>query len=203
MPKVICKYKNYDEFYKNRTSIWAEIRRRMDIHAADTASFDKLIFQGKAAIRLTYDNHVEDAPEMKKARSNIAALEKEKSRTYRFVQGLKSLEDEISAKHKMLRVLESQLQQKEIDPKTDPNYRDTAKELKKLIKAQPAVKKKIQEYDKALKALEQAEANYDPLKKQVEKTIPMSVQTDGKNMMLYIGGRAEASVRLRATLAQK
>jgi len=203
MPKVICKYKNYDEFYKNRTSIWAEIRRRMDIHAADTASFDKLIFQGKAAIRLTYDNHVEDAPEMKKARSNIAALEKEKSRTYRFVQGLKSLEDEISAKHKMLRVLESQLQQKEIDPKSDPNYRDTAKELKKLIMAQPAVKKKIQEYDKALKALEQAEANYDPLKKQVEKTIPMSVQTDGKNMMLYIGGRAEASVRLRATLAQK
>ncbi|KZL21657.1 hypothetical protein [Pseudovibrio sp. WM33] len=203
MPKVICRYKNYDDFYKNRTSIWAEIRRRMNIHATDTASFDKLIFQGKAANRLTYDNHVEDAPDMKKARTNIAALEKEKARTFRFVQASKSLEEDISTKHKMLKVLESQLKQQEKDPKTDPNYRDTAKELKKLLKLQPAVKKKIQEYDSALKALEKAEADYDPLKKQVEKTIPMSVQTDGKNMMLYIGGRAEASVRLRATLAQK
>ncbi|KZL21470.1 hypothetical protein PsAD2_00765 [Pseudovibrio axinellae] len=203
MPKVICKYKNYDDFYKNRASIWAEIKRRMDIHATDSASFEKLIFQGKAAIRLTYDNHVEDAPELKKARARIAALEKEKARTFRFVQGLKTLEDEISAKHKMLRLLESQLRAQKKEPKTDPNYRDTALELKKLLKAQPAIKKKIQEYEKALAALEKAEAAYDPLKKQIESKIPMSVQTDGKNMLLYIGGRPEASIRLKATLSKK
>lgn len=204
MAKEICRYKNYDDFYKNRTKIWSDIRRYVDdIHTTDVASFEKVVFQGKSIIRMSYDNHVEDSAELKKARAQISALEKEKKRTYRFVQAQNELESDIESKQKELRLIESKVSHDGGDPKKDKNFLDTAKELKKLLKAKPIIAKKTKEYETATEAYNKADSGYDVLKKKIEQTIPMSIQFDGTNLLLCINKKPEASVKLKATIAEQ
>lgn len=204
MAKEICRYKNYDDFYKNRTKIWSDIRRYVvGINAADVASFEKAVFQGKTIIRVSYDNHVEDCTDLKKARAQIVALEKEKKRTYRFVQAQNDLESDIESKQKQLRLIESKVSNEGGNPKKDKNFLDTAKELKKLLKAKPIIAKKTKEYEAATAAYDKADSGCELLKKKIEQTIPMSIQFDGTNLLLCINKKPEASVKLKATIAEQ
>lgn len=200
MPQVLCKFKNFDDFYGSYSSLWGQINRRVSLNSADKGDFDKAVYLGKGAMRLSYDNHVEAAPELAKARTQIDSVEKKKKAALRYANALKNLDFEIGAKKQMLDVIESRLLEKKLDPKKDQNYLDSQTELKKLVKARPIVVKKKQEYDKLEKLFGDANKAYDKLKSDISKKIEMSVQYDKKNLLVYIGKKAEASVKLAATL---
>ncbi|SDR35918.1 hypothetical protein [Pseudovibrio sp. Tun.PSC04-5.I4] len=200
MPQVLCKFKNFDDFYGSYSSLWSQINSRVGLNSADKGRFDKAIFQGKGAMRQSYDNHVDAAPELAKARTQIETVEKKKKAALTYANALSRLDSEISAKKQMLDVIESRLVEKKLDPKKDQNFIDSQTELKKLIKARPVVAKKKLEYDKLAKLCDDVTKAYDKLKKDVSKKIEMSVQYDKKNLLVYIGKKAEASVKLVATL---
>lgn len=197
MPTTLCSFKNIDEFLsKYDKAGWASIQKKEKVGIKDKVKFSQVIGAGKEALRKAYQDQVEDSPAITKYLTTINNLEKAIETKAPALEGAEEANHNIKMKMSFIKALEEQADMQNKDPKKDPRYKTAKLELKDMVKESQALIKLKKEHDTLQKKLKDVTASCEKKKKDIGAKLGVSVKSDGKQLIVYIGKRDEVAVKV-------
>lgn len=200
MPTTLCSFKNIDEFLsKYDKAGWASIQKKEKVGIKDKVKFSQAIGSGKDALRKSYQDQVDDSPAITKYLTTISSLEKAIETKAPALDDAEEASHNIKMKMVFIKALEDQAKGQNKDPNKDPRYKTAKLELKSMVKESQGLIKLKKEHDSLQKKLKDVTASCEKMKKDISAKLGVSVKSDGKQLIVYIGKRDEVAVKVTNT----
>lgn len=195
MPKPLHKFKNVEDYIKATPKIEKELKQKHKLSDKDVTNFKKKLAAADF-LRKAYAAEVETSPKVVSHGEAIEVLTQK-------VKKLSKAQNEFNAKDNDLKRAAKVMKRYSDDAngdkralKQNPEYQRIKGVLEKTTVEWSAARKQVQEWKQAQAKLKTAQDSFTKAKATAEKSLGVALGTDNQGLVLTMGGRETASMKI-------